>query len=118
MPAAQNDETDEEEEHEVDDRVGESHASQMATSMLRRAPDVPDVSAGKSSGLLQTKLFGKVKKPGIEGSPTISKLGKRKNGRDEEETYGYAEHGGEVKKVKTSKGIGLGIGGWADARSS
>jgi hypothetical protein len=115
--AAHNDETDEEEEQQHDDRVGESNASQMATNMLRRAPEMPGAPTGKATGLLQTKLFGKVKKPGMEGLPS-SALGKRKDSRDEGGVYGHAEHAGDGKRMKTAEGIGLGIGGWVGAHQS
>ncbi|KAI1913218.1 hypothetical protein LOZ58_002951 [Ophidiomyces ophidiicola] len=58
----------------TDEDVPASQASSLATSMLRRFPgasqEEPQVPAniGKSSTLLQAKLFGHIKKPGVERS--------------------------------------------------
>lgn len=62
------------EEAVTDDDVPASQASSLATSMLRRFPgssqeEVPvPANIGKSSTLLQSKLFGQVKKPTIDRS--------------------------------------------------
>ncbi|KMU75254.1 hypothetical protein CISG_04202 [Coccidioides immitis RMSCC 3703] len=60
------------EEAVTDEDVPASQASSLATSMLRRfprssqeEPSIP-VNIGKSSTLLQAKLFGQVKKAGVE----------------------------------------------------
>jgi len=81
----------------TDDEIEESQASQSATSMLRLDPrksmDVlpSPTHATEKSGLLQSKLFGSVSKPGVE---------KRK---------GEGE-GSSAKRLKTAEGVGLGIG--------
>lgn len=62
------------EEAVTDDDVPASQASSLATSMLRRFPgssqeEVPvPANIGKSSTLLQSKIFGQVKKPGVDRS--------------------------------------------------
>ncbi|KAJ5273990.1 hypothetical protein N7478_009115 [Penicillium angulare] len=55
-------------------------------------------TAPKTSALLQTKLFGHVKKPGVERNPPT----KRKANSDENSTA--------TKKSRTSTAVGLGIG--------
>lgn len=58
----------------TDEDVPASQASSLATSMLRRYPgtsqEEPSIptNLGKSSAMLQTKLFGHVKKAGLERS--------------------------------------------------
>ena len=85
-----------------------SQASQEAASMLRKSTSVGrgserssqrTVEAPRSSGLLQTKLYGQVTKPKASGgkrkpsgSPAASNASPTKRGRGE--------------------GVGLGIGGW------
>lgn len=58
------------EEALTDEDVPASQASSLATSMLRRFPvssqDESSIPANKSSTLLQAKLFGQVRKAGVE----------------------------------------------------
>ena len=106
---------------EVDDVVRESPASQMATNILRRAsasnPDHGGAPASKTSGLLQTKLFGKVKKPGMDSVGSGS-LGKRKAGRDEASADDDEESSAQkAKKLRAGEDVGLGIGGWRGSQT-
>lgn len=96
------------EEAITDDDLPASQASSLATSMLRRFPgsSQEDKSStahttGKSSTLLQTKLFGQVKKAGVERSAVSSK---RKGS--------FGEEGPMLKKSKESEHVGLGINAW------
>ena len=89
--------SDAEEEAITDDELPQSQASSLATNMLRRNPGSQQSSFGMdgakdSSNLLQTKLFGSVKKAGV---------GKRK---------AVYEEGESPKKGKLGQGVGLGIG--------
>lgn len=85
------------------EKVTDSRASSLATNMLRSNPGSgrqgtrSAASAPKSSTLLQTKLFGQVKKPGA--SPSL----KRKAGSEEENLT--------AKKSK-AENVGLGIEAW------
>jgi hypothetical protein len=89
------------EEALTDDDLPQSQASSLATNMLRRNPGSQGSStipaqAEKSSKALQTKLFGQVKKAGIN--------------RKRHASFGEMDGG---KKTKLSGGVvGLGIGGW------
>lgn len=94
------------EEAETEEDVAGSHAGALASRMLHRnnlpisRRDVRSVgNAPKSSTLLQTKLFGQVKKAGVERLP--NKL-KRKASFD----------GAGSKKAKAEERVGLGIGTW------
>ena len=84
----------------TDDDVPQSQASSLATNMLRRNPGgqassrLPE-KAEKSSKALQTKLFGQVKKAGID--------------RKRQASFGPNDG---AKKAKLAEGIGLGIGAW------
>jgi len=97
-------ETVQEEDEEEREEAPGSQASSLATDMLRRnagshrqetrgSANVP-----KTSTLLQTKIFGQVKKAGAE--PVVSL--KRKATNDEE------------RVVKKSKAVGLGIAAWGN----
>jgi hypothetical protein len=93
-----------EEEAVTDDELPPSQASSLATTMLRRNPGnqaspSQTASAERSSHLLQTKLFGAVKKAGVDRS-TAS--GKRK--------ASFGEPGVVNKKTNLGDGVGLGIG--------
>ncbi|KAL2803222.1 hypothetical protein BJX63DRAFT_412653 [Aspergillus granulosus] len=91
------------EEAETEEDVPASHAGSLATSMLRRNPsgiqrDVRSAAGAvpRLSTLLQTKLFGQVRKAGVERP--LSTL-KRKASFD----------GGSSKKTKAEEQVGLGI---------
>ena len=93
-----------EEEAVTDDELPPSQASSLATTMLRRNPGnqaspSQTASAERSSHLLQTKLFGAVKKAGVDRS-TAS--GKRK--------ASFGERDVVNKKTNLGDGVGLGIG--------
>lgn len=89
------------EEAVTDDDVPASQASSLATSMLRRFPgssqgEVPvPANIGKSSTLLQSKIFGQVKKPGMDRS--IEHL-KRK--------VSYGHEAGSAKKMRVDEYLG------------
>jgi hypothetical protein len=87
-----------------DDEVPESQASQMATSMLRRtAPSKPkSAQSSQSSQLVQSKLFGHVKK----GS-SMSRPGEF----DKKRLQSAEHHGSPTKRGRIGQGVGLGIGG-------
>lgn len=87
-----------------DDEIPESQASQMATSMLRRAAPPKQMSApsSQSSQLVQSKIFGHVKKAGSLG----------RTGDIEKRRLQSAEHhGSPTKRGRIDQGVGLGIGG-------
>jgi hypothetical protein len=100
------------EEAVTDDDIPASQASSRATDMLRRLPELsqgptsPQPSPanrhnlGKSSTLLQTKLFGHVRKAGVVRSDSTPL--KRKGSFVEEET----------PALKKPKDVGLGITSW------
>lgn len=90
----------------TDEDIPASQASSRATNMLRRLPELNEDAPpsanrniGKSSTLLQTKLFGQVRKPGVDRPSSISQ--KRKGS--------FEEAGPALKK---SKDVGLGISSW------
>lgn len=95
----------EEAETEAEEEVPDSQASSLATDMLRRNPASrrqstrSTANAPKSSTLLQTKLFGQVRKGGVD-RPSL----KRKTSVEEKSEV--------LKKSKTSKHVGLGIDTW------
>ncbi len=100
--------SDNEEEAYTDEDIPQSQASQAATHMLRRSPTrrpeiigVPS-KALTSSALMQGKLFGHVKKPGMTGHADKRKFVDDDVNRD-------MDH---AKRVKMSEGVGLGIGSW------
>jgi hypothetical protein len=93
-----------------DDAVSEidfqpSQASSLATSMLRKNPGSQESlrlsqTAEQTSNLLQTKLFGAVKKPGVD------RRGRKRQASNAD---------GDIasKKAKLAEGVGLGIGAWS-----
>ncbi len=103
------------EDERRDEDVPESQASQEAVNILRKSSVRQAASTGtslspaaKTSGLLQSKLYGLVKKSGVE---------RRAEGGGKRKFYDDASTGAErlTKKGKMSEGVGLGIGGWAGA---
>ncbi|OCT45056.1 hypothetical protein CLCR_05878 [Cladophialophora carrionii] len=92
------------EEAVSDDNVQQSQASSMASEMLRRNPGSQESlrlsqGAERSSNLLQSKLFGPIKKSGQSN----------KRGPSSEEIDIKA------KKAKVAQGVGLGIESWSQA---
>ncbi|OSS55083.1 hypothetical protein B5807_00677 [Epicoccum nigrum] len=83
-----------------DDRINESQASQMASSMLRNAPPPREMHAPPSTNLVQSKIFGHVKKGNSSARP--KDFEKRRPGS----TAQQASPRGRV-----DYGVGLGIGG-------
>ncbi|KAL3706672.1 hypothetical protein TMatcc_007685 [Talaromyces marneffei ATCC 18224] len=93
----------------TDEDIPASQASSRATGMLRRLPELSQEPSkqqqsarsniGKSSTLLQTKLFGQVRKAGVDRSGPASQ--KRKGS--------FVEEGAALKKPKD---VGLGISSW------
>jgi len=92
------------EEAVTDEDIPASQASSLATSMLRRYPgssqeDVPiSDNIGKSSTLLQSKLFGHVKKTGIDRTGDSPK---RKASSGDKHLA--------LKKVRVGRALGVGI---------
>ena len=83
-----------------EDEVPESQASQMATSMLRRA--APPKQMPAPSQLVQSKIFGQVKKP----------IGISRSGEFEKRRLPSSEsHSSPTKRGRVEHGVGLGIGG-------
>ncbi|KAJ9494644.1 hypothetical protein LTR99_004309 [Exophiala xenobiotica] len=85
-----------------DDDIQQSQASSLASDMLRRNPGNQESlrlshGAERSSNLLQSKLFGPVKK---------SAHGKKRAGS-------FGETDVKAKKAKVSQGVGLGIESWS-----
>lgn len=92
------------EEAGSDDNIQPSQASSMASEMLRRNPGSQESlrlsqGAERSSNLLQTKLFGPVKKP---SQP-------KKRGAS------FSEADMKAKKAKISQAVGLGIESWSQS---
>jgi hypothetical protein len=89
-----------------DEDVPESQASQMATSMLRRAAHAPKqmLAPLPSSQLVQSKIFGHVKKGGSYMSRS-GEIEKRRLPSSAE------HHGSPTKRGRTEQTVGLGIGG-------
>ncbi|KAL4888560.1 hypothetical protein BDV59DRAFT_188461 [Aspergillus ambiguus] len=96
------------EEAETEEDVPEPQSSTISHGMFRRNPPSYHESARgpttapKTSTLLQTKLFGQVRKAGVEQAP--SRL-KRKASFDSAAS----------KKSKAEGGVGLGIDTWNDS---
>uniref|UniRef100_A0A093UX92 Uncharacterized protein n=1 Tax=Talaromyces marneffei PM1 TaxID=1077442 RepID=A0A093UX92_TALMA len=98
----------------TDEDIPASQASSRATGMLRRLPELSQEPSkqqqsarsniGKSSTLLQTKLFGQVRKAGVDRSGPASQ--KRKGS--------FVEEGAALKKPKD---VGLGLAKRADSAS-
>ena len=97
------------EEAVTDDELPASQASSLATSMLRRFPGSNQEEkspqqprpTGKSNNLVQTKIFGQVKKPGVAQPGTF--LVKRRRSIEDD--------GPTIKRAKESH-VGLGIDAW------
>lgn len=97
------------EEAVTDDELPASQASSLATSMLRRFPGssqeekAPPQSRpiGKSNNLVQAKIFGQVKKPGV-AQPGSFPVKRRRSIEDD---------GPTIKRAKESH-VGLGIDAW------
>ncbi|CRG92763.1 hypothetical protein PISL3812_09830 [Talaromyces islandicus] len=93
------------EEAVTDDDLPASQASSLATSMLRRQPEAtqeeqrPTHNLNKANTLFQTKLFGQVKKAGVERPDAAAQKRKRS----------FEELGPALKKPKD---VGLGIDTW------
>jgi hypothetical protein len=89
-----------------EDEVKESEASQMATSMLRRAPPskmpAPPAQPGN---LVQSKIFGQVKKG--HGLTRAGELEKRRLPSSSD----HQSHSSPQKRGRIDPGVGLGIGG-------
>ncbi|KIW64402.1 hypothetical protein PV04_09337 [Phialophora macrospora] len=90
------------EEGVSDDNIQQSQASSMASEMLRRNPGSQESlrlsqGAERSSNLLQSKLFGPIKKPGHS----------KKRGPSS------GELDIKAKKAKIAQGVGLGIESWS-----
>ncbi|OKL62486.1 hypothetical protein UA08_02713 [Talaromyces atroroseus] len=90
-----------------DEDIPASQASSLATNRLRRVPETRQDSVsshrssiGKSSTLLQTKLFGQVRKPGVDRPSPVSQ---KRKGSFEEQGH---------PAVKKPKDVGLGITSW------
>ncbi|KAI9681827.1 MAG: hypothetical protein M1829_000572 [Trizodia sp. TS-e1964] len=90
-------------ESNENDKVPESHASGLATVMLRQSPSLKGKKcvspAPKSSALLQSRLFGRLSKP-----RTNERAAKRKSGLETHERPYSKRH----RKSEDR----LGIGGW------
>jgi len=89
-------------EESSDDNIRQSQASSLASDMLRRNPGNQESlrlshNAERSSSLLQSKLFGPIKKPGH-----LKKRG-----------ASFGESDVKTKKAKISHGVGLGIESWS-----
>lgn len=96
---------DEEEEAYTDreeDEVQESQASQMATSMLRKAPTSKMSAPPQPANLVQSKIFGQVKKG--HGLTRSGELEKKRLQSSE-------HHVSPAKRGRVDHGVGLGIGG-------
>lgn len=94
-----------EEEALTDEDLPQSQASSLATNMLRRNPGSQDGASfsgkvEKSSKVLQSKLFGQVKKAGIDRKRNAS----------------FGEHVIGKKTAKLTEGVGLGIGTWGTSK--
>lgn len=89
---------------EIED-IPHSQASSLAAEMLRRNPTGERVFQGaeRSSNLLQSKILGPVKKPGIERSK-----GRKRGGS-------WSESEMKEKKARMNDSIGLGIESWSRA---
>lgn len=85
-----------------EDEVQESQASQMATSMLRRAPNSKMSAPSQPANLVQSKIFGQVKKG--HGLTRSGELEKRRLQSSE-------HHVSPAKRGRVDHGVGLGIGG-------
>lgn len=84
------------------DEISESRASQMATSMLRQAPPPKAMHAPPSSNLVQSKIFGHVKK-----GHSLTRPKDFESRRPESS----AHHASPSKRGRVDHSVGLGIGG-------
>ncbi|KAI9828203.1 MAG: hypothetical protein M1826_006131 [Phylliscum demangeonii] len=98
----------------TDDVIGESNASQLATHQLRPPPVASKTRAGSAADkakdkvkvLAQARIVGSITKPRRNAR---SGAGKE---RTAEGTDGPTPDEPPAKKVKSNRGIGLGIGVW------
>ena len=92
-----------------EDEVPESQASQMARSLLQRAPPAKGMMSApplaQPANLVQTKIFGQVKK----GSG-LTRAGELKRGRMPS-TADLRTQTSPPKRGRLDQGVGLGIGG-------
>jgi acetyl-CoA acyltransferase 1 len=92
---------------EEDDEIPASQASQLATSMLRlsQGAKIPPAAsaAPKTSGLLQAKLLGQVKKTDLDEKDSVVS---KKRGRDDLDRSNVRD----IKRMRATEGVGLGIG--------
>ncbi|ODH48377.1 hypothetical protein GX48_05469 [Paracoccidioides brasiliensis] len=109
--------SEQDEEAVTDEDIPASQASSLATSMLRRYPvaggsssqeqenptSITSSNLSKSSSILQSKLFGQVKKPGVDRAGGSDNLKKRKSS-----SYGNDKEIA-AKKLKVGEVLGLGI---------
>jgi hypothetical protein len=85
-----------------EDEVQESQASQVATSMLRRAPNSKMPAPSQPATLIQSKIFGQVKKG----------HGLTRSGELEKRRLQSSEHrDSPTKRGRVDQGVGLGLGG-------
>lgn len=99
-------------EREEEPEVQESQASQMATSMLRRVAGPPPStkkmmavppSSQSSQSLVQSRIFGHVKKGGVRREGEFEKRRLPSEGMMQ---------ASPPKRGRTDQGVGLGIGGY------
>ena len=86
------------------EEVGQSQASSLATNMLRKNPTAfegmrASQDAEQTSNLLQSKLFGNVKKSADEQA-AATKL---------KRAYGFSDAVPKSKKMRADNQVGLGI---------
>lgn len=95
-------------EREDNDEVPESQASQAATSMLRRAAGSSShmsAPSSQASHLVQSKIFGQVKKGSGSSMSRSGEFEKRR-------LHSSEHHGSPTKKGRIDRSsVGLGIGG-------
>lgn len=105
-----------EHEDEIETEVPESQASQMATSMLRRAaasnqssqssqqhPMSAPSHSQSASQLVQSKIFGRVKKANSRETSFEKRRLPSESGM---------QHGSPTKRGRMDQGVGLGLGGF------
>jgi hypothetical protein len=83
-----------------DDRINESQASQMATSMLRQAPPPKATHPTPAAKMVQSKIFGHVKKGNSSARPKVVEKRQAESAEHHASPRGRVDHG-----------VGLGIGG-------
>jgi len=105
--------SDNEDDPYQDEEIPGSQASQLATSMLRRSigsqkdSNAVTKMTPESSKLMQAKLFGQVKKPGVGGSGHSSKRGASSGAYDE------SMRSSKKARITEPERVGLGIKSWA-----